>query len=154
MGENAKEHMTTTVQRTEPWIVNQGRGSKPRILLIDDEAPIARILSRLLRDYEIVHVSSAGEGLTLLAREDFPVIFCDLLLPGLDGIELHGIVERELAPLQDRFIFLTGGSATNRAREFFQRVHNRCIDKPFSSAEIREAVAEAVGIYAPRAEAR
>jgi len=141
--------MRTTVHRTDPWKVNQRAAPKPRVLLIDDEAAIARILKRLLRDYEVVHVSSAVEALTLLSREEFPVIFCDLALPGgLDGIELHGIVERELAPLQDRFIFLTGGSASNRARDFFERVHNLCIDKPFTADEIRAAVDEAAGLYA------
>lgn len=112
-----------------------------RILVIDDEVAIARVMGRLVRDYDIVHAPRAHEALELLAHEEFAVVFCDLRMPGIDGIDLYGIVERSLPPLQERFVFVTGGTCTPRARDFLDGITNYCMEKPFSAAELRAVVA-------------
>ncbi|WP_082235951.1 response regulator transcription factor [Halobacillus massiliensis] len=63
---------------------------KRQILIVEDEEKIARVLELEL-DYEgyIVHKASDGlEGLTLYREKQWDLIFLDVMLPGLSGIEL------------------------------------------------------------------
>jgi two-component system, LytTR family, response regulator len=68
------------------------------VLAVDDEAPALDDLARLLRSFEDVgHVSavdSGPEALRLLAERGFDAIFLDVRMPGLDGLELAGVLRR------------------------------------------------------------
>jgi two-component system response regulator MprA len=65
-------------------------GSRPRILVVDDDANITAFLKRALA-YEGYHVDTAEDGVAglALARDDAPVmVILDIMLPGLDGVEV------------------------------------------------------------------
>ena len=60
-----------------------------RILIIDDEKRIRRTLREIL-EYENFKVEEAGdglEGLTLVQKEKFDIILCDIKMPKMDGME-------------------------------------------------------------------
>ncbi len=60
------------------------------ILVVDDEAPIRETLKEIL-EYEDFEVSLADNGekaWTLIQKNDFDVILCDVKMPGIDGMEL------------------------------------------------------------------
>lgn len=60
-----------------------------RILIIDDEKSIRRTLREIL-EYENFKVEEAGdglEGLTLVQKEKFDIILCDIKMPKMDGME-------------------------------------------------------------------
>ena len=61
-----------------------------KILIVDDEEFICDILGEALtnKGYEVRIATNAEEGLDILKKEDIPVIFLDLNLPGMNGIEL------------------------------------------------------------------
>src|ERR1700685_2776898 len=74
-------------------------GSAPlEVLVVDDEAPARGELASLLRqDQRIGHVHLASNGtLALRLREDVPVdaVFCDIRMPGLDGMDLARVLAR------------------------------------------------------------
>jgi DNA-binding NtrC family response regulator len=60
-----------------------------RLLIVDDEVELKSALCETLADegYETVGAGSGAEGLRALARQDFDVLLCDLMMPGMDGIE-------------------------------------------------------------------
>jgi two-component system KDP operon response regulator KdpE len=62
----------------------------PAVLIIDDEAPIRRLLHRALavQDYEVTEARTAGEALAALQGQRFDVVLLDLGLPDRDGLEL------------------------------------------------------------------
>ncbi len=64
--------------------------SRPRILAIDDQPENLELLEALLseNDYEVVLASSAFEALEILEQELPQGILLDVMMPGLDGIEL------------------------------------------------------------------
>jgi CheY-like chemotaxis protein len=76
-------------------------GERPaglRALVVDDEAPAREELAYLLGHDERVGAirvaGSAGQALKLLNEESFDVVFCDIKMPGLDGVELARVVSR------------------------------------------------------------
>ena len=61
-----------------------------RILIVEDDADIADVLSLHLRDerYEVVHSADGAEGLRLLEQGGWDALILDLMLPGVDGLEI------------------------------------------------------------------
>ncbi|MCJ7842479.1 response regulator transcription factor [Lederbergia sp. NSJ-179] len=64
--------------------------SKPRILIVEDEEKIARVLELELtyEGYETVKVHDGLEGSTMFLKEEWDLILLDVMLPGLSGIEI------------------------------------------------------------------
>jgi len=106
------------------------RGS---VLVVDDEPVLVSALGRSLEpDFEVTVVGSGHEARRLLLEgPPFDVILCDLIMPGVTGMDLYDEVERSRPELCPRIIFMTGGTFTARAREFLSRVPNPALDKPF-----------------------
>jgi PAS domain S-box-containing protein len=123
-----------------------------RVLVIDDEPGIRSILLRLLgQDHEVVAAAS-GEVARELLREDrrFDVIYCDLMMPGLSGMELHAWLAGVDPELAARVVFITGGVFTPGASEYLARVPNRRVEKPFESEGLRRLTRELVTAAGPR----
>ncbi len=61
-----------------------------RILLVEDDAHIADVLTLHLRDegLEVVHCARGDEGLMQLERGGWDALVLDLMLPGVDGLEI------------------------------------------------------------------
>jgi CheY-like chemotaxis protein len=134
-------------------------GQRPRILVIDDDAQLRKMMRRTLEpEHEIVEVASAMAALERLAAgERFDLILCDLVMPGMTGMSFHhnlGVLGRGLA---ERLVFVTGGPTSLEAKAFLERPNIHCIEKPFPSvAAFRGAVREHLkrvrgGGAAPRA---
>ena len=114
-----------------------------RILVVDDEPMVGAVMERSLSDeFEVVLVDGGRAAMARLARgETFDVIFSDLLMPEMSGMELFGEIERLDPALAARMVFLSGGAFTPASREFLSRPGVECIEKPFDLATIREAIA-------------
>ena len=76
------------------------------------------------------------------------MVLCDLMMPGLSGMELHDRLARSSPEGAGRMVFLTGGAFTDAARDFLARVPNPRLEKPFEPSALREAVAAAAATRA------
>jgi PAS domain S-box-containing protein len=105
-----------------------------RILVIDDEQPIANTMRDLLgMSHDVVIATSAWEALARVrAGAEFDVVFCDLMMPGLSGVDLYERFRSLRKGLEQKIVFMTGGAFTPRAIEFLEAVDNRRIEKPFT----------------------
>jgi len=67
------------------------RSVKRKILLVDDEHAIRKMLTRLLtgEDYDVVSAANGAEALELASRGDFDLALLDLNMPGLDGWDTY-----------------------------------------------------------------
>ena len=63
-----------------------------RLLIVDDESPVRGLIRRCLKDlgHEIREAGDAKSALALLAEQPADVVFCDVQMPGEDGIWLTG----------------------------------------------------------------
>ena len=128
---------------TEPVPPVTAPPTRRRILVIDDEPALLRVLSSLLgRAHDVLVASGGDEALELLERDDqFDLVLCDLMMSGKSGIDVFEEVRRAHPNLAHRFVFMTGGAFTPRARSFLESVSNECIEKPFDGHALLDLVA-------------
>lgn len=116
--------------------------ARMRVLVVDDEPLIVRSLSAMLDHRAIVTgVTVAERALELMLGDPpFDVVVCDVMMPGLTGADLHERVARERPGREASFVFITGGTYTARTRDYFERVPNARLMKPFSTTELLAAI--------------
>lgn len=107
-----------------------------RVLVVDDDTNVARSLCRMLGDANVEFEISGAAALERMSRAAYDVVLCDLMLPTMTGMELYDEVRRRDSKLGDRFLFMTGGPLTDRARAFVHEHHDRVLSKPFSRGEL------------------
>lgn len=80
----------------------------PRVLVIDDEKGLRDMLSYSLRrlKFEVVTVEDGEKGVAAALAEPFDVVLCDVMMPGIDGIEVLEILKRERPELE--VVIVTG----------------------------------------------
>jgi PAS domain S-box-containing protein len=124
------EQSSTTMSEPPP----SGDRARARVLVVDDEQPVANTMRELLAvHHEVVVATSGREALALIrSGADFDVIFCDLMMPGMSGVDLYHQLRQQRPGLERKMVFMTGGAFTTRAAEFLTTVDNRRIEKPFS----------------------
>jgi len=89
---------------------NSPRNTRARILVIDDELLIGRVIrTTLAKSHVVVSVDRASEAIARLAQgEAFDVILCDLVMPDISGPEFHSIVSERWPHLLPHLAFMTG----------------------------------------------
>lgn len=106
-----------------------------RILVVDDEDRIRRLLTMYLEKegYLITEAEDGETALNLALEEDFDLILLDLMLPGIDGIEVClKLRQQKATPV----IMLTAkGEETNRVQGFEVGADDYVV-KPFSPREV------------------
>lgn len=113
-------------------------GEVRRVLIIDDDPMVANSLRRLLATREVDIADSGRRGIEMLRENDrFEVVLCDLMMPEVSGMDVYEAIMEERPDLAARFIFMTGGAFTERARAFLERVPNPKLEKPFDSKTLR-----------------
>jgi PAS domain S-box-containing protein len=118
-----------------------------RILIVDDNAMVARSLARALGSAHDVTIAMDPRNAAQWFREGrvFDVVLCDLMMPQMTGMELHRAVT-ECAPDQAaRFVFLTGGAFTPLAARFLEQTQNPKIDKPVDVRQLLNLVSARLG---------
>lgn len=117
---------------------------RARVLVVDDDEPVAQTLRRVLsQSYDVAVSTSARQALAVLeADPGFDVVLCDLLMPDMSGMDLHEALAVRLPGLEERLVFMTGGAFTQRARDFLRRVGNPRLEKPFEFDQLHGIVSE------------
>ncbi|MDP9035133.1 MAG: PAS domain S-box protein [Myxococcota bacterium] len=127
-----------------PTVPSLPHGVRAQVLVVDDEAPIADLMRELLaNDHDVAAATSAHEALAILDSEKaFDVIFCDLMMPEMSGIQLYELLRKKKPGLEARIVFMTGGGFTTSAAEFLATIGNRRLEKPFSLGVVEEIARE------------
>ncbi len=123
------------VEQAPPSSVRAGAAPgapRLRLLVVDDEVALGRTLAVALADeFDITLAASGREAIATLGEKPFDVILCDLMMPDVSGMDVYERMERQAPELTRRFVFVTGGAFTERARAFVERVAAPVVEKPF-----------------------
>lgn len=117
-----------------------------RILVIDDDPTVGVAIRRMLhKDHDVDLTVQADIALEHVARGDvFDVIFCDVMMPIMTGVDFLLALERVAPHLAARVVFITGGVLSTAIRVFLESLPNLCLEKPFDPAALRRLVADRV----------
>ena len=117
--------------------------SRRRVVVIDDEPLVGRSIRRALRGHDVEVFASGAEAIERLCSDAaFDLVFCDLMMPEVSGMEVYREVTAKLPESASRFVFMTGGAFTPDAREFLETASVVCLEKPFELRQIRELVVD------------
>ncbi|MBL1289196.1 two-component system, OmpR family, response regulator [Streptomyces sp. LamerLS-316] len=127
--------MTTTSPQGRTELLRPDR-HPVRVLVVDDEAPLAELLSMALR-YEGWEVRSAGDGAGAVrtARDFRPdAVILDVMLPDMDGLAVLGRLRRELNDVP--VLFLTARDSVEDRIAGLTAGGDDYVTKPFSLEEV------------------
>ncbi|MBP3260819.1 hybrid sensor histidine kinase/response regulator [Pseudobutyrivibrio sp.] len=113
-----------------------------KILVIDDVAINLRVFSMLLKNTDIAvdTAISGAEAIEKIKSTKYDMIFIDHLMPGMDGVELKGILDSlESNPNKDTPLIMQTANAVVGAKEEYERLgFDDYIEKPIKEEELRK----------------
>ncbi|MBK3776247.1 response regulator [Azospirillum brasilense] len=119
-----------------------------RILVIDDVPAFTALLRMILETlgHQVTEANDGLSGLSMLEREPFDLAIVDMMMPGLDGIELIRRLRARDAPRVPSIIAMSGGTDDFPAAFSLNlsAMHgaDRMLYKPFDNSELASAVDE------------
>ena len=116
-----------------------------RIIVIDDQEPIRRIVRRALEQdgHEVLDASEGEMGMRLLERHAADVVITDIFMPGQDGILTLRQIRKQFPAV--KVIVISGGDSSGlldlrHDAELLGAV--KSLQKPFTAAELVQTVRE------------
>ena len=100
-----------------------------KILIIDDEAPIRRVLRDILENenYQVDDAATGMEALQIIKDQEYDAVFCDIKMPEMDGIEVLEAIRKES---EVPVIMLSGHGTIDTAVEAIKKGAFDFIPKP------------------------
>lgn len=114
----------------------------PTLLLIEDHAPLRRNLEDILtlEGHRVLAAATGPDGLRL-AREQRPdLILCDIMLPGMDGLEILAHLRADAATRAVPFIFLTAKGSAPDIRAGMNLGADDYLPKPVSRSDLLSSI--------------
>jgi len=131
----------------KPAVTAPSSNVRLRVLVVDDEPSVVRVIQRTLAtQHEVETASNADDALRLIEAASFDAVLCDLAMPGTNGVDLFEracVVRPELA---SRFVVMSGGAVSARARAFLDAWQGPRLDKPFSTKRLELVLRQAAGL--------
>jgi len=114
--------------------------SLKRILVVDDEPEIRQLFTDILapRGYEVVAASSGCEAVACAKQQRFDVIFLDIKMPGMNGVETFEALKR-ITP-QAQYVMITGYAGSQLVDQSLASGALLCLSKPFGVADILDLI--------------
>jgi putative two-component system response regulator len=115
-----------------------------RILVIDDDAVVRDVIAEMLAvgGYEVVTAATAAEALELFTDEEIGLVVSDIVMPDMSGLELLEAMRLHRPNLP--IVLVTGANTRDNLSEALTRGADGLVAKPFTQAELQEAVEKAL----------
>jgi signal transduction histidine kinase len=130
-----------------------GGRERPRVLLVDDNAELCEYLANVLREEWNVEVASNGtDALTIASLRPPDVIVADVLMAGLDGLDLARALRGHPRTSQTPIILATARSGDDARAAGLEAGANDYITKPFTTRELRSRMRSQLELARARSE--
>ncbi len=115
-------------------------GPQQRVLVVDDEESVLRMLQRLLGElgHQTTVVSDVDSALRELATRPYDLVITDLRMPQKSGFDLSEEIRRLYPHLAERIIFISGDTLSTLKPHQKEQLHGRLLSKPFSIPQLAE----------------
>lgn len=118
-----------------------------RILVVDDETNICRVLQRVLEQngHEVDAVTDAATAIQRMQANTYDLVLLDIRMPGMSGIDLYQRMTAVDPDFRDKVVFLTGDIISPRNKSFLEDSGVSFITKPFTGDVLLQRVNLALG---------
>jgi len=118
--------------------------AKKKILVVDDEATVCRSIRQALlcEEYDIDIALSGEEALRMDENKDYEVMVVDLMMPGLNGLDLLRSIKAKNSSA--RIIMVTGYPTMKNTLQAMQIGAFDFLPKPFLPSDLRKIVVKAL----------
>jgi DNA-binding NtrC family response regulator len=108
------------------------------VLVVDDEAPLRRVLERCLErvGYRVLSTGSGEDAYSLLDSEAVDAALLDIRLPTMSGLALYVAIARRWPALEGRLAIMTGDAEAQEVRAWLEEHQCMVLRKPFNLTEI------------------
>ena len=112
--------------------------TKGSIIVVDDEASVRDVVSRVLREegYEVTSAASGREALEVTARRTFDLMFLDIRMPGMNGLDVLTLMSA--GSPSTPVVMLTGVTSDDAENEAVQREAFAYLTKPCDLTEVTD----------------
>ena len=123
-----------------PSTLAPARG-RHRVLLVDDDPVLLRVIGRLLRKHHDVVAADGGEAAIaeMATGATFDVVLCDLTMPKVDGGTVYQWIVDHRPELEDRFVLMSGGASDAVVSSLPEL---RRLGKPFDREKVLATISE------------
>jgi CheY-like chemotaxis protein len=134
-----RDELFTPVVETRP--ASRTAPTRARVLVVDDEPAILRVIQRVLDDHDVVTAPDAASAMAILSTTGpFDVVLCDVVMPGMSGIEFWSEMVLTNPTVAERIVFMTGGAPAPGDEKFLASGAVEVLRKPFSFDRMRDIV--------------
>lgn len=115
--------------------------SRTRVLIVDDDKVITSALRRVLSgEHDVTVMNDPAEALALVrGGQRFDAILCDVVMPGMSGVQLYRAIAELAQDQAARAILMTGGSLPRDAVELIAG-GMPSLPKPFDVDQLRDLI--------------
>lgn len=128
-------HFRFDKKQIDDWLQNNST-SKKRILVIDDDEPIRKLFKETLekKNYHVLTADSGKKALKLVHSWNFNLIFLDLKMSAMDGVETLRRIRRIDKTLP--VVIITGYAASEMLQKALKQAPFGVMKKPFGAKDI------------------
>jgi len=135
-----KENADITSKSSKKITAKDFSKTTASILVVDDEEVIRELLCEMLKlsGHKVKIVSDGGAAIDLCQKESYDIIFVDIMMPGINGVD----TVRQIQQINDntKIAFITGLNMGSKPKSKFDVSGHEVIKKPFKLSEINEVV--------------
>ena len=111
------------------------------LLIIEDHPDLNHFLVDFLREqYEVFHAGSGEEGLRMAFQHIPDLILCDIMMPGMDGIQVLQTLKKDIRTSHIPVILLSANSSEEQRIKGMQHNADAYISKPFNLKYLSESI--------------
>ena len=110
------------------------------VLVVDDNEELLDVMNDLLSPNKVTLCSTVDAAKQAMGYEDFDAVICDIMMPHSGALDLLQYLEGTLHPLQNRLIFITGGSVKPAAERYINLKNKPILYKPFTRRDLLDAL--------------
>jgi DNA-binding response OmpR family regulator len=118
-----------------------------RILVLDDDADVAKLIQTILDadDYQVVSASSVPRAMKVIRNEDISLVIADIMMPIVDGYQFCSWLRNRSDSAGMPIIVLTAHEERYGKEKAEQLKVNYFFNKPFEPDEFLKAVKHCIG---------
>lgn len=122
------------------------KNEKPRILLVDDQESVLKLLDAILkvRNYDVMYASNGLDAVEIAMSVKPNLVLLDVMMPGMDGFKVCQTLKAN-APTKDIPVVFLTARGDDADREMGERVGaSGFVKKPFRSVELLNIISELI----------